>query len=425
MKTKLLILTIVVLTSSSFAGDTWPMFRGPKGDGSVEGSKLPLEWSEEKNVMWKTAIPHLGWCTPVVMDGKVWLTSATKKGSDFFAFCVDAETGKILVEKKLFTCAKPEPLANSVNCYAAPSSAIEKGRVYVHFGSYGTACLDSATGREIWKRNDMPCRHYRGPGSSVILYNAFLIVTFDGVDTQYVPALDKKTGKSVWKSKRQIKWKDIDADGNPKREGDFRKGFATPLVIDVGGKKQLVSPASTHCFGLCADTGKEIWRVGNRAHTPAVSPIFTSGLVVFATGHGQPAADLQAIKVDGTGDVTKTHLAWSKKGKDVPTTPSPVAVGDLLFVLSNRGTMNCYETVSGREVWRERIGGNFLASPIHDGQRIYIFSTARKCAVIKAGRKYELLAENELEASFMASPAVCGDSLILRSKTHLYRIGKK
>lgn len=425
MKPILCILTIVVPASVTHAGDAWPMFRGPKGDGSVEGSTLPRAWGEDRNVLWKTPIPHRGWSTPVVLDNRVWLTSATKKGHDFYAFCIDAATGKVLFEKHLFHCEKPEPLSNAVNSYASPSPAIEKGRVYVHFGSYGTACLDTATGTVIWKRDDLRCRHYRGPGSSVILYADYLIATFDGVDVQYLVALDTRTGKTAWKTDRNIAFKDLGPDGKPKREGDFRKGFATPLVIDAAGKKQLISPASTFCIAYCPDTGTEIWRAGNRAHTPAVSPIFASGLVITATGHGQSRAELQAIRPGGNGDVTNSHVAWSIRGKDVPTTPSPVAIGDLLYVLSNRGTVNCYETASGKGVWWKRVGGNYLASPIHDGRRIYLFNTAGTCTVISAGRTFQKLAENTLDGSFMASPAVCGDSLILRTKTHLYRVGKK
>ncbi|MHC4253155.1 MAG: PQQ-binding-like beta-propeller repeat protein [Planctomycetota bacterium] len=372
---------------------------------------------------WKTAIPHLGWSTPVVLDKQVWVTSATRDGRDFHAFCVDANSGGVLFAKHLFHCNKPEPLSNGVNCYASPSPAIEPGRVYVNFGSYGTACLDTATGDVIWRRTDLPCRHYRGPGSSIILYQDLLILTFDGVDVQYLTALDKRTGRTAWKTDRNIKWNDLDANGKPQREGDYRKGFTTPLVIDVGGKEQLISPASTATLAYEPGTGREIWRVRNPGHTPAVSPVFGSGLVFAATGHR--TVELVAIRPDGTGDVTDSHVAWRLRNRDVPTTPSPVAVDGLLFIMGNRGRVTCLEAESGKTVWRERVGGNYLASPIHDGERIYLSSTTGKTTVIRAGRRFEKLAENKLDSGFMASPAVAGDSLILRTKTHLYRIGGK
>lgn len=397
------------------------MFRGPLGNGSVSGSRLPLLWSETNNVRWKIAIPHVGWSTPVVQDGRVWVTSATEKGQDFFAYCVDVVTGRILFEKHLFHCDTPEPLGNSVNCYAAPSPASEPGRVYVHFGSYGTACLDAATGEALWKREDLKCRHYRGPGSSVILYRDLLILTFDGVDVQYVTALDKRTGKTVWKSDRTTRWNDLDENGKPKGNGDFRKGFATPLVIDAGGKAQLISVGSSMLFAYEPDTGREIWRVRNTSHTPAVSPVFGGGLVLAVTGHGD--AEMQAVRPDGTNDVTDSHVAWRVTGKGVPLTPSPVVLDGLLYMPDDHGDVTCLETGTGKTVWRELIGGSYLASPIQDGERVYFFSASGKTTVIRAGRTFEKLAVNQLASGFMASPAVAGNLLILRTKTHLYCVG--
>ena len=177
----------------------WPEFRGPNGNGiaTAPGEKvgMPIEWSEEKNVVWKTAIPLKGWSSPVVLEGKVWLTTATEDGHDYFVICVDAETGEIVLNEKLFHSDNPEPLGNDVNCYASPTPVVETGRVYVNFGSYGTVCLDSTTHERIWERTDLPCRHYRGPGSSPIMYENMLILTFDGVNVQYLVALDKNTGR--------------------------------------------------------------------------------------------------------------------------------------------------------------------------------------------------------------------------------------
>ena len=425
MKTKPfgLLVWLIVLQGVVNAGEGWPMFRGPQGNGAVAAAHLPLQWSETNNVRWKLAIPHLGWSTPVVQGDQVWVTSATEKGQDYYAFCVDLKSGQIRFEKHLFHSDTPEPLGNGVNCYASPSPAIEPGRVYVHFGSYGTACLDTATGEVLWKREDLTCRHYRGPGSSVILYRDLLILTFDGVDVQYLAALDTRTGKTVWKSDRTIEWKDLDAQGKPLRDGDMRKGFATPLVIEVGGKEQLISPASSALFAYEPGTGKEIWRVRNTAYTPAVSPVFGGGLVLAVTGHG--LAEMLAVRPDGTNDVTESHVVWRTAGKDVPLTPSPVVQDGLLYMLSDNGVMTCLEIASGKTVWRENVGGNCLASPIIDGERIYIFGVSGKTTVIRTGRTFEKLAESRLSSGFMASPAVVGDSLILRTKTHLYSVGTK
>jgi outer membrane protein assembly factor BamB len=254
-----------------------------------------------------------------------------------------------------------------------------------------------------------------------MLYRDLLILTFDGVDVQYLVALDKRTGKTVWKSDRTIEWKDLDESGKPKREGDFRKGFATPLVIDVGGKAQLISPASSAIIAYEPGTGQEIWRVRNTAYTPVVAPVFDGEKVFVVTGHG--AVEMLAIRPDGTNDVTDSHVAWRIAGKDVPLTPSPVVLDGLLYMLSDNGIMTCLEAGSGKTVWRENIGGACLASPIISGDRIYVFTGAGKTTVIRAGRTFEKLAANQLASGFMASPAVAGDSLILRTKKHLYRIG--
>ena len=406
--------------SSKPTSTGWPEFRGPFGDGHVASSRLPLHWSETENVKWKTPIPHQGWSTPVVLDGDVWLTTATEDGREFYAICVDAETGAVRFNEKIFQCENPEPLGNNVNCYASPSPVIEPGRVYVHFGSYGTACLDSATGDVMWERQDLPCRHYRGPGSSAIGFENLLILTFDGVDQQYVAALNKETGETVWRTDRTTVWNDLDENGQPKREGDFRKGFSTPFVIGAAGKHQLISPGSSAAFAYDPRTGEEIWKVQMVGYTPATRPVFGNGLAYITTGRGK--AELFAVRVDGVGDVTDTHVAWRFEGPDVPQEPSPLLVDDLLYIVSNQGTATCLEAATGTLVWSERIGGNYLASPLYADGRLYFFSTQGKAVILTAGRTYEELAENTLEDGFMASPAVADNALILRTKTHLYRI---
>ena len=212
----------------------------------------------------------------------------------------------------------------------------------------------------------------------------------------------------------------VDENGQPKSNGDFRKAFATPLVIKVGGKDQLVSLASTAMFAYDPRTGREIWKVRHRGHSSSVSPVFSKGLVLATTGYR--TVELWAVRPDGSGDVTDTHVVWRFESKDVPTTPSPIAMNDLVIMTSNKGTLTCLETETGKTVWRERLGGNHLASPVSDGDRIYLFSVNGKTSVVRAGRTFEELAENQLESGFMASPAVVGKSLFLRTKTHLYRI---
>jgi outer membrane protein assembly factor BamB len=407
----------------------WPEFRGPFGNGhaaapgTTKPAGLPLRWSETENVRWKTEIPHLGWSTPVVLGNQVWLTTATTAGNDFYVICVDAESGDIRSNRKLFHADSPEPLGNNVNCYASPSPVIEPGRVYIHFGSYGTACLDTETGKTLWQRTDLPCRHYRGPGSSAVLHENLLLLTFDGVDVQYVAALDKATGRTVWKTDRTTKWDDLDANGQPKREGDFRKAYSTPLVIDVAGKPHVLSIGSKAAFGYDLRTGEEIWSTRLPGYSCAPCPVFGDGLAFLVAGRGKP--ELLAMKVDGRGDVTGTHLAWKTGGRHVPNTPSPLLVDGLLYLLADNSAVSCLEAATGKDVWGERLGGNFMASPIYADGRIYCSSVQGKTTVLKAGRAYEVLAESRLASGFMASPAVSGSALFLRTKTHLYRVESK
>lgn len=418
-------LVVLLLLVQASARADWPEFRGPRGNGhagrpgDAKPLGLPIRWSETKNVKWKTPIPHRGWSTPVVLGGQVWLTTATTDGHDFFAICVDAQSGQIRFNAKLFHSDNPEPLANNVNCYASPSPVIEPGRVYVHFGSYGTACLDTATYKVIWKRQDLPCRHYRGPGSSPIQFENLLVLSFDGVDVQYTVALDKKSGRTVWKTGRSTVWRDLDAQGRPTREGDFRKAFSTPLIVDVGGKPLMISLGAKAAFAYDPRTGREIWKTHHAGHSSAPRPVAGNGLAFVTTGHGR--TELWAVRVNGQGDVTNTHVAW-KMRKDVPTTPSPLLVDGLLYVVSDRGVLTCLEAATGKQLWKERLGGNCIASPIYADGRLYFFSVQGKTTVLKPGRTYNVLATSRLASGFMASPAVSGKALFLRTKTHLYRI---
>jgi outer membrane protein assembly factor BamB len=419
--------SLLLCTNGALAGTDWPAFRGPFADGRVSASGdtrpvgLPITWSETENVKWKTAIHDQGWSTPAIMDGQIWLTTATVDGHDFFVLCLDATTGQIKFEEKLFHWDNPEPLGNArgVNCYATPSPAIEPGRVYVHFGSFGTACLDSSAFKVLWKREDLPCRHYRGPSSSPVLFEDLLILTFDGADKQYVTALDKQTGKTVWKTDRSVAWNDENSSDPMTKDGDRRKAHSTPILINASGKPQLLSGGAKAAYGYDPRTGKEIWRAAYDAWSAAPLPLFDNGLAFFVTGYG--TTELWALKVDGQGDVAGSKVVW-KFGSMVPKAASPVLVDGMVYMVSDDGAITCLEAATGKQVWRQRIGGKFWASPIYADGRIYFSSEQGKTTVVKAGPTYEGVATNSLPGGFMASPAVSGNALLLRTKTHLYRI---
>jgi outer membrane protein assembly factor BamB len=423
-----MILTLALLAASRPAAHAdWQEFRGPRGDGHVStpGSTqllgLPLHWSETNNIKWKTAIPHRGWSTPVVLGGQVWLTTATEEGHDSFAICVDSETGKIRFNEKVFHTDNPEPLGNgaSMNCYATPSPFIEPGRVYVHFGSAGTACLDTGTGKVLWKRNDLPCRHYRGPSSSPVSFENLLILTMDGADLQYHVALDKQTGATVWKTNRSVAWNDENVPGQMAKDGDLRKAHSTPLIVTVDGKPQMFSAGAKAAYAYDPRTGKELWKVQYADWSVAPRPIYDRGLVFFVTGLTKK--ELWAVKPDGQGDVTETHVAW-KLSTHVGKYASPILVDGLIYTAAEESFVTCVEAATGQVVWTERIGGKYAASPIYADGRIYFFSQDGTTTVLKPGRALEVLATNKLANGFMASPAVSGKAFYLRTKTDLYRI---
>jgi outer membrane protein assembly factor BamB len=356
----------------------------------------------------------------VVVGGQVWLTTATLDGHDFFVLCVDANTGKVLLDRKLFHCDKPESLGNNVNTYATPSPAIESGRVYVHFGSYGTACIDTASLKEIWRREDLPCRHYRGPASSPVLFENLVVLTMDGVDLQYLVALDKATGKTVWKTNRSVAWNDENVPGQMARDGDLRKAHSTPLIVKIGAGHQLISVGAKAAYGYDPQTGEELWRVRFDAWSAACVPVYQDGLAFIVTGFGGKT-ELLAVRVDGRGDVTDTHVAW-RYDTQVAKEPSPILENGLLYMISDDGNATCLEPATGKPVWRGRIGGNYSASPVAVDGRIYLSSQQGRTTVLKAGRELEGIATNVLENGFMASPAIDSGALFLRTKTHLYRV---
>ncbi|MDO8540054.1 MAG: PQQ-binding-like beta-propeller repeat protein [Opitutaceae bacterium] len=418
----LLLPVALLLGLPARAEENWPQFRGPTGQGLSDATGLPLKWSESEGVKWKTAIHDKGWSSPVVLGNQIWLTTATEDGRELFAIAVDRTTGKILHDRKLFEVAAPQ-YADKFNSYGSPTPVLEEGRVYVSFGSSGTACLDTHTGRTLWERRDLPCNHWRGAGSSPTVWRNLLILHFDGADYQYVVALDKQDGHTVWKTDRSIDFRDLTPEGKPIRDGDFRKAFSSPLVIMHEGKPLLISVGSNATYCYDPATGRELWRVEERKnHSGTVRPVVGHGMVFTATGLAK--GELWAVKLGGEGVVTDTHVAW-KVTTHVPNRPSPLLVGELLFMVhQDTGVVSCLEAMTGKLVWRERLPGigNHSASPIHAEGRIYFFNENGHTAVIAASRQFKVLAENKLDDGFMASPAVAGKALFLRTKTHLYRI---
>ncbi len=402
----------ILLPAFTQPGDNWPQFRGPDGNGHSQARGLPLKWSETENIAWKTAIHDRGWSSPVIYGSQIWLTTATKDGRQLFALVIDRESGKILRDLKLFDVATPQ-YAHPFNTYASPTPAIESGRVYITFGSAGTACLDTKTFRVIWERRDIECNHFRGAGSSPIIFRDLLLMHFDGSDHQFVIALDKRTGKTVWRTNRSVDFQDIGADGKPQADGDYRKGFATPHVATIEGKPVLISLGSKAAYGYDPVTGRELWRVEERGqHSASTRPVVGHGLIFYPTGLS--AGQLFALRPDSS-------VAWKLK-RGVSNKPSILLIDDLIYMMHDAGVASAVEAKTGEVVWQKRIGGEYSASPVFADGRIWFFSEEGKTTVMKPGRTAEVVAENQLGDGFLASPAISGRALYLRSRSNLYRI---
>ena len=403
------------------AGDDWPQFRGPDGNGHSDARDLPQTWSETQNVVWKTAIHDRGWSSPVIYGHQIWLTTATKDGRKLYALCLDRETGRIIRDLKLFDVAQPQ-YAHPFNTYASPTPVIEPGRVYVTFGSAGTACIETKSFKVVWERRDIECNHFRGAGSSPILFQGLLLMHFDGSDHQFVVALDKQTGKTVWQTKRSIDFQDLEPNGKIAADGDFRKAFATPHVALINGRPELISLGSKATYSYNPLTGEELWRVEERGQFSASTrPVIGHGMIFYPTGFS--TGQLFAVRTGGKGLITDTHVAWKVK-RGVSNKPSILLIDDLIYLIGDTGIASCLEAKTGEIVWQKRIGGEYSASPVAADGKIWFFSEDGKATVIRQGRAFELLAENQLDEGFLASPAIAGKAFYLRTRTHLYRIEK-
>ena len=429
---------VLMLLASWADGRTenWPQFRGPTGQGHAAVREAPLAWSEKENVVWKIPIPGRGWSSPVVIDGRVWLTTAVEtpalpgdlekavartKHPDsntyvahhvaLKAVAIDLDSGRLVHDTILAEMDLPL-LLNKTNSYASPTPVAEAGRVYCDFGTMGTACVDAITGKMLWFRR-LPVEHQVGPGSSPVLDRDLLILVRDGCNQQYVAAVHKKTGETVWKRPRPPI-----AAASP----SVRKAFSTPLIFTENGEEQMVAPGAQWIVSYAPATGEELWRVDTGATFSNTSrPVYGHGLVYVSTAYG--GARMLALRVNGKGDVTSTHVAWELR-QGTPQRSSPLLVGDRLYIVSDRGVASCVDAITGEVKWSERLGGAYSASPSFAAGRVYFFAENGVATVIRPGDRFEPLAESQLDGRIMASPAFVGRSILVRTDTDLYRIGR-
>lgn len=402
---RVLITTLVLLGRIATASaQDWPEFRGPGGQGHSPEHGLPLEWAETRNVAWKTPLPGLGWSSPVVSGGRVWITTAIEeRGVSLRLMAFDVVTGREALNVEVFHLTGARREINPKNSWASPTPIVEGDRVYVHYGADGTAAL-STGGTVIWKQH-FEYQSQHGAGGSPVLYGGLLIFNCDGSDAAFVVALDKSSGKVKWKTNRRY---------------PSDQAYTTPLVIRVGDRDQLISVGAYRATAYDPLTGKEIWRVGyDNGFSNVPRPIYGHGLVFIATGFQEPA--MLAVRPDGAGDVTKTHVAW-KLARGAPLTPSPIIVGDEFYMVNDGGIASCLDARTGTVVWQQRLGGTFSASPVFADGRIYFVAEQGLTTVIAPGKEFRRLATNPLDGGLLASMAVSNGSLFLRTDSHLYRI---
>lgn len=400
-----------VLLTGSVLGEDWPEFRGPTRDGHSRATGLPTEWSEEKNVRWKVPVAGEGWSSPSVVAGRIYLTAAVPveggKPNDrsLRTLCLKAEDGSTLWDVEVFQQEhdKVEKI-HGKNSHASPTPLINDGKVYVHFGTVGTACLD-VEGKTLWTNREIVYKPQHGNGGSPLLVDGTLIFSCDGSDVQFVIALEAATGKVLWKKSR------------PERSKRF--SFSTPQLIEVDGKRQVISSGTNVVVAYDPKSGDELWSVNYDGYSVIPRPVFGHGMVYLSTSYNTPS--LLAIKVDGTGDVTGTHIGW-QTNRAAPHTPSLLLVGEDLYSISDNGVATLFDAKTGDVVWTKRVGGNYSASPLYAEGRVYLQDEKGEGIVLKAGREFEEIARNKLPGRTLASYGVVDSALLIRTDTALYRI---
>ncbi len=411
MKFRLPFILFFLISTTQLVAD-WPQFRGPDGQGHSKEKGVPIQWAEDRNITWKSAVPGQGWSSPVIASNQVWMTGAEAEGKSLHAVCIDKTSGALLCNIEVLTPKDSGP-RHRLNGYASPTPVLDGERVYVHFGPRGTVCLDTAGGI-LWKNTEFDYNVIQGAASSPILHRDLLILTCDGIDHQFIVALDKRTGKIRWKQPR------AHLEAAAKKRSIAKMAYSTPLVQPVDGTPQLVCSGADHVAAYDLKTGAELWWMPYDGFSIVGRPSYGNGLFYVVGSIRQDHFCVYAVR-PGKGRLSDDQVVW-ENSKGIPHVPSPLLVGKQLFVVHDGGVASCLDALTGNEHWRERLGGNHDASPVEISGRIYFCNREGKTTVVAASDQFEVLALNQLDGIFKASPAVSDGALFLRSDTHLYRI---
>ncbi|MCB1225082.1 MAG: PQQ-binding-like beta-propeller repeat protein [Verrucomicrobiales bacterium] len=403
----------------------WPDKNGPNLDGTVpaaDAERIPQTWNLEsgENILWRTPLEGEGHSTPVIGGDLIWFTAASPDGKKQWVYGLERETGAVRHHVLLFENAEPEPLGNPINNYAAPSCVLDETGVYAHFGTYGTAKLNPETAEVIWQRRDINVNHFRGPGSSPLLWENLIILTFDGINHQFITALSKDTGDTVWLTERSTDYGDLDKDGHPTRDGDMRKAYHTPRVFEIAGQPQLISVGSRSAFGYDPRTGRELWNLPHGGFNAAIRPLMGDGILYLNTGSER--SHLLAVRVDDAmqGELTATHLLWDYDKRNASEADMILHHGRIIQI-TRGGIVSCLDAKTGEKIWDGRLEGQFLPSPIRAGDHLYVSNDRGQTFIIAdQGDQMEILHTNTLDAPISAGPAVADGALFIRSKEAIY-----
>jgi outer membrane protein assembly factor BamB len=415
----LLSLFFALSSANLQAQDNWTHFRGSHLDGISNDSLAPVSWNDSTNIAWKTEIRGRGWSSPVVEGNQVWVTTATADGKEMSGICLDFATGKIIYDILLFnqdSIYRKHP----VNSYATPTACIEEGFVYLNFGSSGTACVSTRDGKIIWKRDDLKVDHMQGTGSSPIIYKDLLIVHYEGTDQQFIVAMNKRTGETVWRADRPHEYYDpLQPVG--------KKAYVTPIVIQVDGKDLLISNGAAVCNAFDVLTGKEVWRIPQGEDSTISMPVYEDGIVFFYTSfvtppQGEKYAELMAVDPKGTGNIAGTNILWRIKSP-VLQLLTPLVKDGILYTVDTKSNLLVIDAKTGNTLYTSKLRGKYNSSPVFAGGKVYITSVKGETTVLKAGRNPEIVAENTLPGEVFATPAIVRNSILFRSEKALYRIG--
>ncbi len=391
--------------------ENWPEFRGPGAEGHAPDAKVPLLWSATKNIRWKVPVEGKGWSSPVVANENVFVTTAVVNGEDLTleARCYQLSDGKEVWKQEIFK--KKAGAIHQKNSHASPTPVVAEGRVYLHFGHDGTACLNATDGKILWTQTSLSYSPVHGNGGSPVIFGDKLIFACDGQTDPFVVALNKEDGSVIWKTPRAVTV-----------QRTF--SFSTPLMIEVNGEKQAVIPGSGAVVSYNPATGAEIWRFRYaEGYSVVPRPLYRDGIIYVCSGFNR--AILFAVKADGKGDVTDTHLVW-QDDKAVPKESSPIIVDDLIYLNDDKGILNCFDAATGAEQYRERLDGKggYSASPVYAGGHLFFHNGDGITTVIKPGKTFNKVAENAIGEFGLSSFAVVSDGFIVRTEGHLIRIGE-